>query len=232
MAPNGTILAPVNFDVSKVSFGAPKSLDNGGKIIPINYDGGVFLVQTPRMHVPYGVNRWDNSTERGSTVKLSVDLSFGTMDDAPADRAAFFGMMTALNKLFVDEAYNNSNAWFKKKYTSVDVIEALYTSLTKYSKDKQTGEVSHQYPPTFKLQLPQQDGVYKFQAYDSAKQLVDFDAIDLKGGEMVAIMQCSGVWVAGGKFGCTWRAVQIKVFPRASKLKAFAFVEDDDADYE
>jgi hypothetical protein len=228
MASNNAILLPVNFDVSKISFGVPKNLDNGGKIIPIAYEGRPLVLQTPKLTTPYGANRWDND-RGGGGVKISIDLSFGNPAENP-ELKPFFEMVKELNKLFIDEAFKNSNAWFKKKYVNTEVIEALYTSLIKYSKDKVTGEPSTTYPPTFKVQLPQRDGNYTFQVYDAQKQQIDFDAVDMKGGEILSIIQCTGVWVAGGKFGCSWKAVQLKVWPRMSKLMPFAFVDEVEDD--
>ena len=37
-----------NIDASKLTFSAPKVLDNGAKLVYMNYDGGRFTVQTPR----------------------------------------------------------------------------------------------------------------------------------------------------------------------------------------
>ena len=238
MAPAHSIISPTSFDVTKVKFGVPKNLDNGGKIIPVYYDEGQFVVQTPKLSAPYGVNRWDNASNGGGGgggggVKLSLDVSFGNhADPERPELAAFFNMAQELNSLFVAEALDKSNAWFKKKFSSVDVIEALYTSLIKYSKDKNTGEISHTYPPTFKISLPQRDGNNAFQTYTKDKEMIEFETIDMKGGELIAIIQCTGIWVAGGKFGCTWRAAQLKVFPNSKKLPAFAFKSDPEEDYE
>ena len=220
------IVLPSKFDISKVKFGAPKNLDNGGKVISVNYDGKQFVVQTPKMRCPYGINKWEN--ERGGPPKLSIDASFGSFED-DQKLGHFHEMMNQLNRLFVKEALDNSNAWFKKKFTSTDVIEALYTSLIKVPKDKLTGEPSTAFPPTFKVSLPNTGSC---EMYDSNRQRIDMDAVDLKGADVQAIIQCSGVWIAGGKFGCTWRGVQLQVFPNQNRLPAFAFVADEDCDYD
>ena len=224
MSPPKPITA-ADFDISKVKFGTAKNLDNGGKIIPISYNDGQFIVQTPKLSCPYGVSVWENSD------KHSVEVSFGKHEEN-SDLGAFFSMAQELNKLILNEALDKSNAWFKKKHTQIEVIEALYTSLIKYSKDKTTGEISHAYPPTFKIGLPKSpDGNWRFQAYSAERELVDFGAINLKGGEMIALIQCTGVWVAGGKCGCTWNAVQVKVFPNGKSLPPFAFLPDPEEDY-
>jgi hypothetical protein len=40
-------------------------------------------------------------------------------------------------------------------------------------------------------------------------------------------MRCTGIWIAGGKFGCSWRAMQIRV-RRPNALPPCAFAYDDD----
>ena len=42
-------MKPSSIDFSKITFSAPKTLDNGGKMIYLNYNGGVnpLYVQTP-----------------------------------------------------------------------------------------------------------------------------------------------------------------------------------------
>ena len=219
---SSTIISANAFDISKVTFGTPKSLDSGGKHIPVYYDGNQFMVQTPKMRTPYGVNRWENP---GGDFKLSIDMSFGNFGDDPKLNA-FHKMMSELNTAFVREALDNSNAWFKKKFSSIDVIDALYTSLIKVSKDKVTHEPSDIYPPTFKLSLLQRNGADTFTVYDAAKEKTELSQVEMKGADLLAIIQCNGIWIAGGKFGCTWRAVQMKVFPSKSHLPRFAFKAD------
>jgi hypothetical protein len=116
-----------------------------------------------------------------------------------------------------------SVAWFKKKH-SQDVVEALMTPLIKLPKDKD------KYPPTFKISLPMRDGRPMFDTYDHSKQEVDFAGIDFKGAEVVVIMRCNGVWLAGGKYGCTFRAEQIKVYP-SIKVCLSRLVADDESEY-
>jgi hypothetical protein len=222
------VITATNFDIKNLKFGAIKdnSGNNGGKSVNISYLGGPLMIQTPKMTAPYGVNRWENNNGVGAA-KLSIDLSFGDMEQNP-DYAAFYNMCKQLNEAFINEGLQNSNAWFKKKHNSTDVIEALYTNLIKFSKDKTTGEPSTVYPPTFKVNLPQTEGGNTFTVYDAKKEQIELDSVDLKGAEVRIIMVCSGIWIAGGKFGCTWRAQQMQVIPRLTKIKDFAFVEETD----
>ena len=76
MAMNQVILGK-NIDSSKISFSTPKMLDNGAKLVYVNYSGGRFTVQTPWMDVP-----WNMSTNTEYDYpKHTLTLSFRGMDE-------------------------------------------------------------------------------------------------------------------------------------------------------
>jgi hypothetical protein len=143
--------------------------------------------------------------------------------------------MSALDKKLVHDGVDNSMTWLKKKITSADVVEALYTPIVKYAKDKTTGEITDKYPPSMKLKLPFNNGVFQCEVYDTKRKQVNLkELIDngsLKGAKVTAIIQCSGIWVAGGKYGCSWKVLQMRVSPPQT-IKGYAFkeIEDDKAD--
>lgn len=223
MATPSMIITANQIDISKITYGVPKNLDNGGKIIPVYHKNQPFVIQIPEMSAPYGVSRWEN--DRGG-FKVHMDLSFGRTGENDG-RDTFLEKINEIDNKFVQDGLDNCMTWFKKKYTTTDVIQALYTPLVKHSKDKETGEISDKYPPTFKAQLPFRDGKYTCEVYDKKRTLINIDDIETKGAAVTAIVQCSGIWIAGGKFGCTWRVVQMKCTPKNSRITGYAFVDDD-----
>ena len=44
---------------------------------------------------------------------------------------------------------------------------------------------------------------------------------------MKALVQCSGLWFASGRFGCTWNVVQLRVRVPA-RLTTYSFLADSD----
>jgi hypothetical protein len=115
-------------------------------------------------------------------------------------------------------------AWFNKKTMTPEVIEALWTPMLKYSKDPQTGEPDTTKAPTLKVKLPCWEGKFNCEIYDPTGTMMYPDTessvspMDLipKGVNIVAIVQCGGLWFANGKFGCTWRLFQAVVQPKPS----------------
>ena len=47
---------------------------------------------------------------------------------------------------------------------------------------------------------------------------------------MNVVLRCNGIWVINGKFGCTWRAEQLKVEVSQKSIDGYAFRDDDDDD--
>lgn len=232
-----SIILPSKTDIetfgSKISYGIPKSLDNGGKVIYMYFDKKPFIIQTPEMIAPFGLSRWsaDNSTNE----KISIDLSFKEKNNRPSLKA-FYEMLSIIDKKMIQDGLENSMAWFKKKITTEAVVDALYTPLVKNPKDKDTGEITDKYPPTFRLALPYRDGVFQCKVFKD-KDEVDIESLEIKGAKVTAIMQCVGIWVAGGKFGCSWKALQVRVIPNEG-LNSYAFQDEniieseDDEDYD
>ena len=125
----------------------------------------------------------------------------------------------------VDQGVKNSVAWFKGA-KSRDVLSELYTTTVRFSKDSE-GNVKP-YPPTVKLQLRQRDGKFETLIYDDKKRPmtdVPLEEILVKGTLMTALVQCTGVWFAGGKFGLSWKAVQIRADKVPESIRGFAFLD-------
>jgi len=121
----------------------------------------------------------------------------------------------------------NSVAWFKGTKPR-DVLSELYSPTVKFARDQQ-GNVKP-YPPTLKLQLKQRNGKFETVVYDDKKRpLTDVPLEDVlvKGTVMTALIQCTGVWFAGGKFGISWKAIQIRADKVPQKLSDYAFLGED-----
>ena len=228
-----SIILPSNFEVSSVTYSAPRTLDNGGRSIYMSLNRTPIVMQTPEMVAPYGISKWSDESGKGPD-KYSLDLSFKGKEGRE-NLNTFFEKMVALDKKLVQDGVDNSMTWLKKKYNNVDVVEALYTPLVKYAKDKSTGEITDKYPPTFKLKIPFVNDTFQCEVYDNKrksvnlKELIDTGAF--KGAKVTAIIQCLGIWVAGGKYGCSWKVLQMRVTPPQT-IKGYAFkeLEDDKVD--
>tara|TARA_A100001388_G_C28657571_1_gene445145 strand:+ start:51 stop:920 length:870 start_codon:yes stop_codon:yes gene_type:complete len=208
-----------NIDVSRVGFSAPKVLDNGAKLVYVNYNGGKFCVQTPWMTMPWAMSCFSE----GPYPKYSAELSFKGMDDSGKDALElqqFHDKLIELEGKIVDAGVENSVSWFKKKTNSREVIEALFNPIVKVSKDKETGEPNGKYPPTFKAKVPQMNKNWEVKVFNTEGrqyQINDAESGDnledilVKYSKVRAIIQCVGLWVASGNFMCQWKLVKAEV---------------------
>jgi hypothetical protein len=224
---SSAVVAPSAFNVSKVTFSAVKSLESGGKQAYLNYDGRPLVMQVGPLETPFGMSVFDKTTPP----KYSLDLKLRGYDDAANNPkpAAIYNALHALDEFMLDQGVKNSTAWFKGQ-KSRDVLSELYTPSVRFSKDAE-GNVKP-YPPTIKLQLRQRDGKFETQVYDDKKRpLTDVPLEDIlvKGSVVTALMQCTGVWFAGGKFGLSWKAIQIRADKVPDSIRGFAFLDDGEA---
>ena len=122
---------------------------------------------------------------------------------------------------------------------SEELINELYTPLVKVSLDLETGEPNGKYPDSFGFKVVRRDNKFKdFTIYDNHKVVFDVEGKDgppvdlanvlMKGTLIKAVLKCNGIWVANGKFGCTWRAEQIRAKVPEGGLREFAIESDSD----
>jgi hypothetical protein len=215
-----TITLAKEFDISNVSASDIRTLDNGGKVAYMSYNGAPLILQTPTMTAPFGLSTWDNDGK--GPLKYSLDLSFKGMD-RNAGLQTFYNVLEAIDKRMIDDGLANAATWFKGKKVSKDVLEALYTPLIRHAKDK-NGDITDKYPPTFKVTVPNKEGKPTCEVYDEKRNIVDLMSLQTKGSRVMAIVQWMGLWFAGGKYGTTWKVLQMKVVPNAT-IRGYAFKE-------
>jgi hypothetical protein len=155
---------------------------------------------------------------------------------------SFHDMMVQLDTRVVDYALDNRKEWFGPKFskTTRETIETMYTPMIKVSVDQETGEPNGKFPPRFGFKIVKRDGSHQCKVYDNSRNLFNIDNDDgddfksladdvlTKGAGMNVVLRCNGVWVINGKFGCTWRAEQLKVEVAEKSINGYAFRDDDD----
>jgi hypothetical protein len=213
-----TTIKGKNIDVSKVAFSQPRVLDNGAKLVYMNYDGGRLSVQSPWMSLPWKMGVY---TE-GEYPKYSIDLSFKGMENDP-DMQSFHDKLQAVETKIIDAGFENSVSWFKKRKTTREVVEAIFNPILKVSKDKETGEPDGKWPPTMKLKITRKNGVwesamgkqlnvkrregdrYNINSEDSLEDVF------IKNTRLKVKMSCVGLWVASGNYMCQWQLTHAEV---------------------
>lgn len=238
---SSTIL-PKNIDMSKLKYSEVKTLQSGAKSVYINYGTGKLRLQTPVMSMPYGLGEGyeDKQLAKAGTVvtksanekKYDLTLSFKGQDENPKIQL-FHDKLKEIEQKIIDDAFNNRLEWFKDDFDgNKSFVAKLFNNMVKIDKDPKTGKPIGKYPPTFKVKIPfdNKNDKFTFDSYTMENDEVDFEQImqKLKSGKCQLIIELSGIWFAGGKYGCTWKMISGK-FQISQNMKA-TFIEDSDTE--
>jgi hypothetical protein len=185
-------------------------------------------MQVGSLETSFGLSVYDKATPP----KYTVDLKLQGYDDAVNSPkvAAIYNAMNALDEHLIQQAVKNSRQWFKADL-NVDMARMLYTPSVRFAKDAD-GNVKP-YPPTLKIQLRQRDGKFETAVYDDKKRpLTDIPLEDVlvKKAFLTVLIQCTGVWIAGGKFGLSWKAIQIRADKVPDSIRGFAFLDEGEVE--
>ena len=178
------------------------------------------LIQTPLMKT-WGVNEYQD--DKGGSSSYDFVLQYPIDELNNPDCVEFLKNMQTLEQKIKDDAIENCKEWLNKSKASPDAIDALWTPMLKYPKDKDTGEPDYSRKPTLKIKIPYWEDSFNVELYDEKEQSIfpndngiSISELITKGSHIATLIQCGGIWVANGKFGVTWRLVQAVVKPRES----------------
>ena len=232
-------ILPKNVDVSKFRYSDIRTLASGSKSIYVNYGPQKLRIQTPVMYMPYGIGEgYEDKTIKNPEVKKNVDkkydltISFKGFDENEKIKL-FLDKMKEIEAEIIDKAFDNREPWFRDDYDGNKAfVSRMFSPMIKIDKDPKTGKVVGKYPPTLRVKIPY-DGVndkFNFDSFDMENNETVFTDIinKLKGGRTQLIIELTGIWIAGGKFGCTWKVVSAKF--QLSQNNKPKFIEDSDTE--
>lgn len=242
---------PSDVSVSKIQFKPVKILDNGGKTVNLDYEGQALSIETPSLNVPYGVNVYDKTP--GAPPKYSVDLSLRgaeedekigslqsfleafdeRMIDAGVENAGKWFKMANPNRDVIKAFYTPLVKYSRDANGALKPYPPTFKlSLRRALAPRKAGGAGGPPPPA-----PTGTNIGSFRAefYDPTADLdakgnissfprdTDINQVLVKRAQTTVIMQCTGVWFAGGKFGTTWIATQFRMDSRPEVARGPAF---------
>jgi len=223
---------------SDMKYTKPKVNSVGGRSVGIvnSKTSSVLNLSSPLM-LTWGVQSFTD--DKSGKVSYDLALQFPNEGfETPATKK-FLDNMTAFEKKIKEDAITNSKEWFSKPKMTSDAVDALWTPILKYPKNKDTLEADTSRAPTIKVKLPFWDGAWKdLELYDTDMQPVFPDPMNpalspqdliAKGSHIAVSIQCGGIWFANGKFGVTWKLFQAIVKPKMS-LKGKCHIKLDEED--
>jgi hypothetical protein len=231
-----------NFDVNKIRYSPLKKL-NMSKSVYINYAGEKRVIQFPMMHVPYGLSDSstfkDKSDPSAKIPNYTMSVSFKGHEDNKAIKNIFTKLQEIEDKIKAD-VYANRITWMNEDFDNMEnLVSRLFSSNIQFDRDKETKKLLNRYPATFRVKVPSvseidDDGnvhtIFKFDASDEKNNEIQFGAIinSIKDSKAHLIVHMTGLWFAGGKYGCTWKLMSGR-FQVARSVK-YQYVEDSDDD--
>ena len=216
-----TILSGANFTPSSdIKYTKPKVDARGGKSVGIlnSTANSATYISTPLM-ITWGVSDYEGNE------RYELSLQFPNSEYATQDTNDFMENMITLESKIKSDAISNAKEWFGKAKMSEDAIDALWTPMLKYPKNKETLEPDTTRPPILRVKIPYWEGEWKTELYDVNQRAIFPDPdggtatpkeLIAKGTHVALVIQCGGLWFANGKFGVTWKLFQGVVKPKAT----------------
>jgi hypothetical protein len=183
----------------------------------------------------------DQATGQGDG-KFTLSLQFPGKEYENDDTSAFLKNMKALEDKIKADALVYSREWFGKVHKSAEVVDALWTPMLKYSKNKATGDYDYSRAPTLRVKLPQWEGVFSSEIYSEDgdklfpnQEMPSATPLDYlkKGTTILCLIQFAGIWFVNGKFSASWKLVQaVAQKPKTLSLKGKCWIAVNSQDKE
>ena len=221
------IIDGTQFNVNTIAYCAPKATPQGAKSVNIlSKPSKTFLTISTPLLLTWGASDFIDEKTGLSDGKFSLSLQFPNDEYKNDDTEAFLNNMKALEEKIKADALIYSKEWFGKVHKSAEVVDALWTPMVKYPKNKITGEYDYNKSPTLKIKLPQWEGSWRSEIYDEEGEklypslekpgVTPLDYLK-KGSNIACLIQFAGIWFVNGKFSASWKLVQAVVQkPKAS----------------
>ena len=232
------IISATSFDAEKdIKFTKPKINKSGGKSVGVlNKHNKQLLISTPII-LTWGVNEFVD--EQSGKKSYNMALQFPNDSYMTEQNTKFLENIKAFENKLKKEAVTNSKEWMNKSKLSAEVIDALFTPMLKYPKDKNSGEPDYTRPPSLNVKIGYWKDEFDCEVYDQSQTQLfpgndptknNLMSLIPKSANIACILKCGGLWFANGKFGCTWKLVQAAVKPRESiKGKCFISFPGDES---
>ena len=218
------ILSGETFNSDKdIKYSKPKVNSSGGKSVGIlnASTNGATYVSTPLM-MTWGVSEFADKKTGEKTYSMSLQFP-GEEYNTPAITKFRANIVKFEEKIKAD-ALANQKEWFGKSTMTKDHVDMFWTPILKYAKGE-NGEPDQKKNPTLNVKIPIWEGVWNVELFDPQSRKIFPDSsnehltpLDLiaKGSHVAVVLQCGGVWFAGGKFGVTWKLFQAIVKPKTT----------------
>jgi hypothetical protein len=228
-----TIINGTEFNCENIKYSSPKTNSVGGKSVNIfnKITNSRLNISTPMM-LTWGASDYVDKSSGQGNGKFEMSLQFPNEDYKNEEASEFLENLKKFEDKIKNDALANSKNWFGKVHKSLDILEALYSPMLKYSKDKSTGECDLTKAPSIRIKIPVWEGTWRCEVYDDEGTKLFPNSSGTTPVELIpkatnvkVLMTCGGIWFANGKFGITWKLVQAMVQKPRPQLSGRCFLK-------
>lgn len=215
------VLTPNDWDTSAIKFMKPYVTKSGSKSIAIisKQTNRSLTISTPWM-MTWGCNDFTDANG-DSDGKFNIALQFPNEDERTPETDLFLQKLKDFENQILDDAVKMSDSWWGESM-SREICKHTFFPVLKYSKNKDTNKVDYSKPPSFRAKVPNYDGVWKIEIYNSNGELIfptensgeTPDNIITRLSKVACVLQSSGIWIGGKGWGVTWKLVQCAIKPK------------------
>ena len=237
------IIKASELNVSELTFSEVKTDKYNKKMVFVNREGGKkVLVQTPKMFNVFGAKRWHSEGTDVKDDSFAVEMSFAGKESNP-ELQKFHQVLTDLDNLVKEKAYENRSSWLNKpKISKESIEETMYLPTLKVSTDK-SGEALD-YPDRFKIKFDKDRESGKFlsskktnaeiMVFDDSKQIVQVNADNIenvmgKGSYLTSVVELVYI-IIGAKISLKFKFVQGKLIQNNNEITGNVMLDDDEDD--
>lgn len=230
---NLCIMNGTNIDTSVFMYSQLKANPKGpGKFVNLlnRMNRESIRISTPLMMTWGAQEGKDNNGQPNG--KYTMSMQFPTPEYSTPEQEEFLKSMIALEEAVKEAAIQNSVAWFGKQVKEID--DGRMNPMIVYPKIKGTETRDYTRPPTFKIKIPQWNGVWKPEIYnESAEPLYIHGKVNAhqtpleylpKGTHLMTLIECGGIWFANSKLSITWNLKQAIVKAPKQAIEGSCFI--------
>ena len=214
-----TTIIPCNeLNTADIKFYTPRPTAGGGKNVGMmnkRTNTGIRL-QLPMMFT-YGASDYEGNKNYSFGLQFPSDLADPSVD--PIYRATLDKLLEVENFL-KQKIFQNAKEWTQKAMKGLDMVDMIWSPMLKYPLNADKSDKDYTRSPSLNIKIPCWEGKWTPEVYDSdgvcqfsATQEIGESPIPLftKGTNVIAIIQCGGLWIVSGKIGVTWKLIQAVV---------------------
>jgi len=209
------------FNFETIKYAPVKTNSLGGKNVkildPVTKEW--LIISTPLM-LSFGINDYVDPQTGVGNGKYELSQLFPNREYESEETRMFLENMKMFENKIKQDALKNSKEWFGKVHKSAEVVEALWTPMLKYSKNKDSGEYNLDNPPYIRSKVPRYDGKWNVEVFSEDGELIFPDdrnssltPLELfppkKKCNIATVLLCGGIWFTNGKFTVTWELSQV-----------------------